>query len=52
MLFTGTAETEAPSFPVAADPVQLVGEFRDDYILTTEGWRIARRAGNMIFRSG
>jgi ketosteroid isomerase-like protein len=52
LLFTGTAETEAPSFPIAADPVRLVGEFRDDYILTAEGWRIARRAGNMIFRSG
>ena len=50
LLVTGTTETEAPAFPIAADPVRLVGEFRDDYVLTKDGWRIAKRAGAMIFR--
>jgi len=51
LLVTGTVETETPAFPITADPVQLVGDFRDDYIRTEAGWRIAKRAGNMIFRS-
>jgi len=51
LLITGTAEIETPNFPITADPVQFVGEFRDDYVLTESGWRIAKRAGNMIFRS-
>jgi len=51
LLITGTADSEAPTFPITADPVQLVGEFRDDYVLTDSGWRIAKRAGNMVFKS-
>jgi hypothetical protein len=51
LLVTGTVETETPSFPIAADSVQLVGEFRDDYVRTEAGWRIAKRVGKMIFRS-
>jgi ketosteroid isomerase-like protein len=51
LLYTGTTGSEAPAFPIAADPVQLVGEFCDDYIRTEAGWRIAKRIGRMIFRS-
>ena len=51
LLITGTADTETPSFPIVADPVQFVGEFRDDYVRTEAGWQIAKRVGKMIFRS-
>jgi ketosteroid isomerase-like protein len=51
LLITGTAETDAPTLPITADPVQFVGEFRDEYKLTAEGWRIARRTGSMVFRT-
>jgi ketosteroid isomerase-like protein len=49
LLISGTAETDPPKFPIKADPALLVGEFRDDYVLTEGGWRIAKRVGSMIF---
>ena len=49
LLISGTAETDPPKFPIKADPALLVGEFRDDYVLTDAGWRIAKRDGSMIF---
>ena len=50
LLVAGTAESEAPNFPIKADPGLLVGEFRDDYVLTESGWRIAKRIGTMILQ--
>lgn len=32
-----------------ADEKQLVGEFQDEYLRTGDGWRIAKRAGKIVF---
>lgn len=32
-----------------ADEKQLVGEFRDEYARTDDGWRIAKRKGKIVF---
>jgi hypothetical protein len=34
-------------FGLKANPVQLVGEYYDDFLRTAEGWKIARRSGRV-----
>lgn len=48
VLYMGEAGDTA-KLGVRAKPVQLVGEYHDEYRLTDEGWRIARRTGNVTF---
>lgn len=53
-LYAGDSEhLAAPGVPAQPLllPVPLVAEFSDTYLLTPEGWRIARRTGRTIFRS-
>lgn len=51
LLFTGdSADTAAHG--LCANARQLVGEFDDLYRRTEDGWRIARRAGRIVFSHG
>lgn len=47
VLYTGDRTKPAPRIGALADPSQLVGEFRDEYVLTDDGWRIAKRIGTI-----
>lgn len=46
-VYVGDSEKKAPKIGAQAESSQLVGEFRDEYVLTEEGWRISKRAGNI-----
>ena len=48
-LITANTANEAENFGLNADPAQFMGEFRDSYTLTTEGWRVEQRLGNIVF---
>lgn len=48
LLFTGD-EAKVAQFGVSADACRLVGEFEDEYVLTDDGWRIAKRTGRIVF---
>jgi hypothetical protein len=53
-LYAGDCEhLAAPGVPAQPLllPAALVAEFSDSYLLTPEGWRIARRTGRTVFRS-
>lgn len=39
-----------PGKPAPLGPPETVGEYHDDYRLTAEGWKIARRAAKAAFR--
>lgn len=47
LVYVGEAGTPAPRFGALAESSQLVGEFRDEYRLTDQGWRISKRVGNI-----
>lgn len=47
-LITGDAG-EAAAHGINAAPRRLMGEFRDEYVRTPDGWRIARRTGTVTF---
>ena len=47
LLFTG-ALAEDGSLPVTGPP--LVGEYRDRFVLTPDGWRFSERRGALSFR--
>jgi hypothetical protein len=50
LLFTGkTAEDGGP--PTRDPGAGLVGEYRDRFVRTDEGWRFAERRGSLSFRS-
>jgi hypothetical protein len=44
--FLSTTDVEAPR-PVAAEPRLFVGEYRDRFVRTPEGWRLKSRKGSM-----
>ncbi|WP_207481958.1 nuclear transport factor 2 family protein [Arenibaculum pallidiluteum] len=49
-LYTGSAGTGAQGAAApAADPVQLVGEYRDTFALVDGQWHIAERIGSVTF---
>lgn len=49
LLYAGDASGPASAAGQAADGVQKVGEYRDTFVLSGEGWRISRREGRIIF---
>ncbi|HUK01594.1 MAG TPA: nuclear transport factor 2 family protein [Steroidobacteraceae bacterium] len=49
------AASEGGNAPIEGWPAELpvrVGEYRDEFALTSEGWRIARRSGRLTMRLG
>jgi hypothetical protein len=50
LLFTGKADS-AGGLPIRDEGPPLVGEYRDRFALTAEGWRFAERRGTLSFRS-
>lgn len=36
--------------PAPLDGVELIGDYRDRFVLTDAGWRIARRIGTVVFQ--
>ena len=49
VLYTGSADNHAEKFGIQANASQYIGEFYDDFVLTDEGWKIARRSGKIVF---
>jgi len=45
-LYTAALDNPA-KLGLKANPAQLVGEFFDEFIRTPQGWRFARRSGNV-----
>jgi uncharacterized protein (TIGR02246 family) len=52
LLYSGDASHPQGSAGRPADAVQRLGEYRDSFELTAEGWRIARRVGKLILHTG
>lgn len=48
-LFMAPVDAEKAQFGVKANDSQLMGEFDMEFILTDEGWKIARSTGRIIF---
>ena len=51
LLFSGKA-AEDGGLPIRDDAPPLVGDFRDRFILTDDGWRFSERRGGLSFRAG
>jgi len=49
LLFAGT-NAEDGGLPTRNDGPPLVGEYRDRFVKTTDGWRFAERRGTLSFR--
>jgi hypothetical protein len=49
VLWLSAPQTDAP-LPLLAGPMQ-VGEFRDVYVKTTEGWKFKERKGQLVLRT-
>lgn len=49
LLFTGTA-AEDGGLPMRDPKGPMVGEYRDRFVKTAEGWRFAERRGSLTFR--
>lgn len=49
LLFAGKVMDDG-GLPVRDDGPPLVGEFRDRFVLTADGWRFAERRGTLSFR--
>jgi len=53
LLWSGLASDAAGPFGRPAQDRQVVGEFDDRFVLTPQGWRIARRSASFVlFREG
>lgn len=52
LLFAADSSVRADRGGLAADSTQRVGEYRDIFAHTSEGWRIARRTGRLILYTG
>lgn len=52
LLYSGDASHPHEPAGRAADAQQRVGEYRDSFERTAEGWRIACRIGKLIFHTG
>ncbi|MGB6449631.1 MAG: nuclear transport factor 2 family protein [Steroidobacteraceae bacterium] len=48
VLYAGDALQSESAAGRSADPTQRVGEYRDVFVRTSEGWRIDRREGRLI----
>ena len=51
LLYAGDASQPEAVDGRAADDVQRVGEYRDELVRTSAGWRIARRAGRLVLHT-
>lgn len=51
LLYSGDSG-RAPEGGRPAEPVQRLGEYRDRFVRTPDGWRIALRVGKLIFHTG
>ena len=49
ILYTGNTNQPAERFGLQADPVRLVGEFDDEFVRTSAGWRFSKRSGKVVF---
>jgi ketosteroid isomerase-like protein len=52
LLYSGDASHPESSAGRPADCIQRVGEYRDRFVQTPEGWRIALRVGKLILHAG
>jgi 3-phenylpropionate/cinnamic acid dioxygenase small subunit len=52
LLYTGDASKAETTVGRLAHVLQRVGEYHDQFELTAEGWRIARRLGQLVFYTG
>ena len=48
-LFMAPVDAEKAKFGVKANPSQFIGEFYIDFSLTSEGWKISRQTGIIVF---
>ena len=51
LLFSGKAADDG-GLPIRDDAPPLVGDFRDRFTLTDDGWRFSERRGGLSFRAG
>ncbi len=51
LLYAGDASLPETPAGRPADSIQRVGEYRDTFVRTEEGWRISRREGRLIFHA-
>lgn len=49
LLFTGAAGEDG-GLPVKDEGGPLVGDYRDRFVLTGDGWRFSERRGGLVFR--
>jgi ketosteroid isomerase-like protein len=52
LLYSGDASHEEGSAGRPADATQRLGEYRDRFVRTPGGWKIARRVGKLILHAG
>jgi uncharacterized protein (TIGR02246 family) len=52
LLYAGDETQPETSGSRPADRTQRVGEYRDTFVLTGDGWRISRREGRLVFHTG
>lgn len=50
LLYAGDASQPERAAGRPSDAVQRVGEYRDSFVSTSDGWRLSRREGRLIFR--
>ncbi|MDB5685202.1 MAG: hypothetical protein JWM38_2608 [Sphingomonas bacterium] len=50
LLFTGKLADDG-GLPIRDDGPPLVGDYRDRFVLTSEGWRFSERRGALSFRT-
>ena len=48
-LFSGSTNSPVDKFGFKANPVVLIGEYHDEFVLTKAGWRFSQRGGRLIF---
>jgi ketosteroid isomerase-like protein len=51
LLYSGEV-SHASSGGRPADAIQRIGEYRDRFVRTAEGWKIALRVGKLLFHTG
>lgn len=48
-LYSGSTEHKAEKFGLQAQASQFIGEYRDRFVCTPQGWKFAERKGCIIF---
>lgn len=49
LLYSGATDKPAEKFGLQADPLKLIGEYSDEFVLTPAGWKFSSRKGRIIF---